>query len=195
MIKEFIVRSAVFAALLLMVPIRSAPSTPCHRAVLRVTPPVGMATLPGLRCYYKGNRYTLTELYTLLPNTLESGLITIIIAPCIEPVYKNHLPNHWVLNESLPARWFECTRHIDGQWTIIEKDREDVPKRIPESALVILTNPEFIRGLASPPAEPEGATLHNLPIIVFKHSVDYEEAPLLATLCGLPDIETFHQPA
>jgi len=195
MIKEFVVYTAFMSALLLIMPISASPSIPSHKSILRVTPPLGMATLPGLRCYYKGASYKLNELYTVLPDKADLGLITIIITPCIEPVYKSHLPNHWILSESLPVRWFECTKKTDSEWIITERKRDEVPQRIPESALVVLVHPDLVAGISAPPAESEGTTLHNLPIIVFKQNARYEEAMILSTICALPDIETFHQPA
>lgn len=195
MIKEFVVRYAFMSVLLLAAPICTSPTATSYRSILRVKPPLRMAALPGLRCYYKGYSYKLDDLCAVLPNEVDIGLITIIITPCVEPVYKSHLPNHWALNESLPVRWFECTKKAPGEWAIAERNRDEVPYRIPESALVVLIHPDLIAGVSAPPAEAEGTTLHNLPIIVFKQNAHYDEEEILSTICALPDIETFHQPA
>lgn len=199
MIKDFV---WLLASSMLCAPLGLSASLPPilaqQRYVLRIVPPVGRATLPGLRCYYKGSSYKLHELCCVMTGEAELGLLTIIITPCIEAIYRENRPNHWELDDTLPVRWFECKQVGKGGWVTEERSRDEVPSRIPESAIVLLTNPSFIEKIAAPSLEVGAShSLNELPLIYFKRTLTKEQydAGMTETFCALPDIETFHRPA
>jgi hypothetical protein len=195
MIKDFVL---LWTISIICMPLSALTTPSPQRCILRVVPPRGHTTLPGLRCYYKGASYHLDDLCCVLTCDARAGLLTFVVTPCIEPVYRANRPNHWELLEGMPVRWFECKQSSAGEWIIEERRRDEVPSRIPESAFAILTNPAFIARMSAPPREISStSSVYELPVIHFQRDLtkDAYDAGMTETVCALPDIETFHSPA
>ena len=135
--------------------------------------------LPG---YYKGCEIDIHEGRTELPECYESQTFSIIFTENIDFSAKGNTVRYLKRIEGQSYSWYDLTlsysteKH-DGEdkrvysWTVEKRKENDVPQRIPDHALVILTNPAFVEALTTEPTIP-GSVDVILPTIVFKQNLD-----------------------
>lgn len=174
--------------------------------LLKLKFPQTIREMPGLSGCYRGNPLDLQEHWCMLPEAQEVYAFSIVITP--EIAYKTTGNNVKYLKRQTGSacRWFDITLHLDKKtgnysWDVEEKARHDMPMRLPDHAIIIFLNPDFVdtvRTLAADEEERSALNIIVLPVIVLKKNVtaqDLDESsvyPQLALLDLKPILRAKH---
>jgi len=165
------------------------------------------ANIPG---YYKGFKLPLKEGRALLPECKTSLVFSFVITKNLSFAMRDRTVSSLIRNLDAPCAWYDLTLVFntknneddddeatqDYSWIIEKKSLDDVPKRLPLHAIVLLIDPQFIETVV------DKETTHtpdviNLPTIVFKElsteqlAKDFENALVAAVMNGL-DLDAIH---
>ncbi|HBY05342.1 MAG: hypothetical protein UV38_C0003G0183 [candidate division TM6 bacterium GW2011_GWE2_42_60] len=169
--------------------------------------PYTNANIPG---YYKGFKLPLNEGRALLPECKSPLVFSLVITTKLSFSMRDRTVSSLIRNLNTPCAWYDITlvfktennddgdeeTHREYSWIIEKKSLDDVPKRLPIHAIVLLIDPQFIEDVV------DKETTHtpdiiNLPTIVFKELTtkqlvnDFENALVVAAMNGL-DLDAIH---
>lgn len=106
-------------------------------------------TMSPIRCYYKGERFDITDHWALIPENKEV-YFTLVITEHIEPVpaTRGNTITHFKRDAHVKCSWFEVSKKYDDTtgagWHITQKEESDMPERLPHDALIIHINPSCL---------------------------------------------------
>lgn len=167
--------------------------------------PATITNIESLPAYYKGYKIDLREGRAELPECGESQTFSVIFTENVDFCSKGNTVRCLKRAAGQPYSWYDLTlafqteKHDDEDkrvytWTVEKRKAHEVSDRIPEHALVVLTNPAFIENLKSEKAIP-GTLDVVLPTFVFKENIDPEKFHDTVTnvLIGPAlDLDAFH---
>ncbi len=167
--------------------------------------PTTIPALESLPSYYKGHSINLREGRAELPECGESQTFSVIFTQNIGFAAKGNTVRYLKLITGEPYLWYDLTlsfrteKHDDEEkriysWSVEKRNADDVPERVPEHALVVITNPDFIETL-KPEISIPGAVDIVLPTIVFKDSIDpqeLQESVMQAIIGPALDLDAIH---
>lgn len=176
--------------------------------ILRIQCPQGWKHIPGMRAYYKGERLDLSDHWCIVPETTRTAIFSLIVTD--EIGFATRDANVRSLQRTHDhCRWFDLTLSITDtgySWQTQELSIDEMPQRIPEHAITVLIDPEFVDKLAPctdetcEPTDDEkaaavSATVIIFPQVVLKKNSDRKkfDDSLGIIALGALDIETVHR--
>ncbi|HBL98239.1 TPA: hypothetical protein DDZ86_01180 [Candidatus Dependentiae bacterium] len=166
-----------------------------------------LVSIDGLCGYYKGFELSLSEGRALLPECGSPTVFSLVVTPYLTFKMRGKTVSALVRDTTLPCAWWDLTlipreyemEGEDGEsikeysWIIKPVARADMPEALPEHAVVVLIDPQFIETLTEIPS----ADSINLPTLIFKSLDDaktkeaFDEAILFATM-SRPDMRAIN---
>lgn len=180
-------------------------ATPRTLYSVKIKLPATITSIDSLPSYYKGSAFNLRDGRAELPECGEAQAFSVIFTETIDWVAKGNNVRYLKLIKDQPYAWYDLTlsfhteKHEEedkriATWTVEKREHEDVPNRVPEHALVVITDPNFIETLR-PELSIPGAVDIALPTIVFKESIDaheLQEAVTRAIVGPALDLDAIH---
>lgn len=142
--------------------------------------------------YYKGHKLNLHEGWTHVPECGHPSMFSLLITEDVEFSSKGNTVRYLKRIPDQKYVWYDITltlckkndtdsyKHDKTEedqsytWDIEERNHDEVPERIPDHTIVLLTNPDFIKSVTSTPSVP-GSPEIILPTIQFKEDIDKKE--------------------
>lgn len=180
-------------------------ATPHNIYSIKTKLPAAISNVESLPAYYKGYKVDLRDGRAEIPECGESQTFTVIFTENVEFCTRGKTVRCLKRIKNQPYSWYDLTlsfhteKHDDEDkrvysWSIEKRKENDVPERIPEHALVVLTDPDFIETLKPEPSIP-GSVDVVLPTIVFKDDLNVEEFndTVMQTIIGPAlDLDAIH---
>lgn len=151
--------------------------------ILRVEFPDFITKIPNLCAYYKGYAINFVDNICLIPQDNYINQLMLVITPEINHKSEGNNIKYLERIENKPCRIFYITSKLDKNncvsWYCQEENIEDLPLRLPDGALVLLLNPNYVESLSYDEEyesfKNSSGTLINLPKIIIKQDVKIEE--------------------
>lgn len=168
--------------------------------------------LTGLKAYYQGITFDLSQGWAILPEKERALTFSIVFINNIDLEGTTADP-HLKIPDNTPFSWYDLTLTFHASssahtttdispdthketynWTIEKRDPEEVPTRLPYHALVVWIDPDMIDTLKLEPGITD-STLVYLPTIAFKQDIDPDifEKKLTIALAASLTPDAFHQ--
>lgn len=156
--------------------------------LLKIKFPNHIIEVPKIIGCYKGYRLEFENNLCFIEQSYQGHhQFVLIITPEIEPKLEGNNVKYLERKNDKPCRLFYLTGKYDQtfeknkiNWQIEEENSENIPTRLPEDALVLLTNPRFVRGVKSIPNESMESmqdldSLIILPEVILKNEITQKE--------------------
>lgn len=151
----------------------------CTTYILKIKFPQNIEHPPKINGCYKGYRLEFENNLCFIKQTQPSGQFIFVITPEIEPKIEGNNVKYLERHENKPCRLFYVSYNHENkepEWLIEEELAENLPLRIPEDALILFMDPNYIKTIeCSENSKKESVQIINLPEIIIKNEISQSE--------------------
>ncbi|MGC2310290.1 MAG: hypothetical protein WA432_01555 [Candidatus Babeliaceae bacterium] len=140
------------------------PTPLLHSYIIKLLTASSALKATGLNVYYKGNPFVFNEENICVITEKKRRTFTVVITQEIEIVIKKNQKKYFKLKKDAHFLWYDLDLVVDDpvdpfithaqyHWHINPRLPQEVAARIPDNALIILLDPDFIEELHNPELE------------------------------------------
>ncbi len=148
--------------------------------ILSLNLPEKIKNAPTINASYKGYRLAFENKLCYITEAKQSNNFVLVITPEVEPKIEGKSVKYLERSKDKPCRLFYISNfnfndlgNLD--WTVEEEKPENLPIKLPEDAIIILMNPNYIEKIQPINSTNKNNNLKHLAEIIIKKDVSQDE--------------------